>query len=476
MHIGKMGTMVMALTTVMALTQPVQAQRDETITTAQIVQLEACPLTPKAVLDLEQKKVDEFFGTVIASLFAGIAGDLVKSGFNALGDALEAASKEQGIVAEGTTGFRFGMIDPPGAKGPTAVFRPTSSCLVFFIPGKEGTVEEMMTSNELSKKGELKFGNSDTEENLVEITKLLNAVGINKIPSLYMEIPLISGREGFFARPSLIWYRSPLSGAEKRDQMTAELHLLFATPGFDAKAPGIGDGFAGARISLPSLRPGDVLGWEQLRNYRSVWLPNRPTTGLVDSRLQAMNAAKSLAATRKAELAAAAKGRAAAQRAVEAKPSAETKEALIVAQENFNDADVEFKAAVAALPSSESERAGATNAQVRFVLIKDANKFGLALAKALKGQAETAQKAVKDALTSTPPPPPPAWSASDTGYLAAMIDVETKTKSYDAAVVSGDADNITKTSGELRIAKAKANEAAISANKHIPYPGLLAGL
>lgn len=459
--------LVAALAVAISIGSPAIAQRAETVSPAMVFERDKCLLTPYSALAAERARTGEFLGPLLVTLFAGLAGDLVKSGVNALGDALDTASQEHGFVAEGAAGIRFGAIDPASAEAQRAIFRPTERCIGLYVPSGEGDIANIFSDTALTRNGTIPFDWLNSPQEKLARTNEFIKLGMTSLPTVYAEGVILPGKEGFIFRPMLVWYRTALKGAPK-SRTAAEMHVLFATPSFDAKTPGIGGGFAGARLTLPRLAPGNVLDWNQLQGSKSVWLPLRPTAGVVDAQLQSLNTAYTMVGTRSAELAKADKALAAAQRVKARKPGPEADEAVAVAQETVDEATQALKKASDAVADRKSVPAGATNIQVRFVAIRDANKFGLAVAKALKGQADAAGKGVTDALT-----PKPDWATTDTTYLTAMITVEQKQKLYDDAVGAGDAAAIVKTGDDLRIAKAKANEAAVAAMKPLPYPGLL---
>ena len=438
---------------------PATAQRAETTTPAIVFESPKCLLTPDGVLAGEREATSEFFGPLVASLFAGFAGKLVESGVNALGDALDAASREQGFVAEGSAAIRFGMIDPGASVEQQAAFRPTERCISLYVPSGSGDIADILSDTTLTRNGTLRFDWTGDEVAQLAIINDLRRKGVTDMPRLYAEAVILPGKEGFVFRPTLVWYESALPGAPK-GSTAAEMHVLFATPGYEAGTPGIGEGFAGARLALPRLAPESVLDWNQLAGSRSVWLPLRPTEGVIDTAVQAHNAAKTAVATRTAELAKAERALAAAKRLQLRDPGPEADEAAIVADEARQEADAALKAARLSLGDGLSEPAGATNMQLRIVVIRDANRFGQAIAKALKSQAEAAGKGVTERLT-----PQADWEEEDTAYLTAMITVEQKQKAYDDAVAAGEAAAITAAGDELRLAKAKANEAAVAARK-----------
>lgn len=110
----------------------------------------------------------------------------------------------------------------------------------------------------------------------------------------------------------------------------------------------------------------------------------------------------------------------------------------------------------------------AVNVKARLVIIKDANKFALAIAAAMKGSADAAATAVTKELT-----PSTAWSTDATAFITAQTAVDGKQRDYDAAVTAGDTAKSATLGDELRVAKAKLNEAAAALNRPLPYPDLL---
>jgi hypothetical protein len=460
------------------------AQRAERSTSAVVAVSNRCALTPKAEVKRLEKSAPEVFEAALGAIVAGIAGELVKSGLNAAGEALEAASREQGFVAEGTSTFLAGQIEyskptltsADGSKShalpPKAYFAPHLKCLHLFVQGATGSVDDIFSDGTLTRSGTVLFDWSRDDEASIEMRREaaaeLVALGVNSLPDLYAEILLLPGREGFVAKPMLIWYREPLKGAPKKGASSAEMHFLFSTPAFDADKPGIGTGFAGARISLPKLEPKKVLTWKELNGFSSVTLPLRPTSGFVDSKVTAFNSAVASVGVAEANLRKAVSARNAAERLVQRDPKPEAQEALVIATENVDEAAIALVLAKEAISKTEAIPAGATNIQARLVIIRNANKFGLALAKALKDQSEAAGTAVTNAIA-----PKPDWNAEDTAYLTAIQAVEAKQKAYDVAIASGDAAATLAASHDLRLAKAKANEAAVSSKRAIPYPALL---
>lgn len=462
---------------------PAFAQRAESSTSAVVAVSDRCALTPAAEVQKLDGSKKEFFGAAIGMILAAVVGELVKTGMNAAGEALEAASREQGFVAEGTATYFSGQIkytqltlknDDDSDRivlPPKANFVSGQKCIHLFVPGKSGSVDDIFNDASLTRAGTVRFdwlGNDQqANRSQSEARAVLAGLGVNSLPDLYAEVLLQPGEEGFVARPMLIWYRAALKGAPK-GASAAEMHLLFSTPAFDAEKPGIGTGFAGARIGLPKLEPERVLTWIDLRGFNSVSLPLRPTAGFIDAKVTEFNSAVASVGTAKANLRKAESAHAAAKRLVTHDPKPEAQEALILAKEAEDEARTALALAQLPIYDLEAVEAGATNMQARIVIIRNADKFGLALAKALKGQAEAAGKAATEALA-----PKPDWTGEDTAYLTAIQDVEAKQKAYDAALAGGDASATLTASHALRLAKAKANEAAVTSKRKVPYPALL---
>lgn len=467
----------------MAAAVPAGAQRAETVTTAIVAVADQCALTPDAVFSRGGESTKEAFWALLAPILASFVGDLAKSGVTALGDALEQASREQGFVAEGAAGYHAGQIDfvqptmkdangvDVAAGSPKALFAPKPKCLHLAVPGPE-TIDNIFSDAALTAAGAPSFdwrSGDDTIKAAAQKTSRnrLVALGITSKPVLYAEILLQPGKEGFVARPLLIWNGAGLKGAPK-GASAVEFHLLFATPGFDAAKPGIGTGFAGTRTSLPKLAPQQVLGWDALKGKTSIVMPLRPGTGYVDTSVTAFNTAVTQVGTAKAALRKAESAHAAAKRLAARDNKPENAEALILAADAEAEAKLALQIAELAISDRQSAEAGATNVQARIVIIRDENKFGMALAKALKGQAEAVGKAATDAIA-----PKPDWTAQDTTYLTALQDVEVKQKAYDDALVAGNAAATVSAAHALKLSKAKANEAAVASKRQLPYPGLL---
>lgn len=452
------------------------AQRAEAVQTVRLLTAPTCLLTPDGALTQERNETVE--SAILATLVGGVVGDLVGSGLNALGEALENASKEKGIVAEGVSHVMLGEIRPRSDGSPVARFVPvTSSCLILYTPGSGVSAAAFGTDPALDSLRR-KIAQADGATPIVDGTgKLdpefetrLQTLGIDKLPGLYVEAQIWSLREGLVIRPSVVWYREKMPGAPTR-LAASELHVSFATPAAPSTVD-IGSIFAGARMLLPKVAPGTVLDWDSLRASTSIVMPGRPTTGYIDTQVAAANTLYTTVGTRKSELRTAERAYLSAKRKHDAKPTAETQEALDAATIVLRDARLDLEAAEAARDGFTTPvRAGATNVKLRFVVIREPNQFGLALAKALKGRSAATGTAVGTALTDAMSSKP-AWTADDTGYVQALNAVEAKQREYDAAVTAGDSAAIAAKADELRYLKAKLNEAAVKLKRPIPYPSL----
>ena len=460
----------------LAAPSPAAADRAEVVNPARAYAAPSCPITPDAAATKELDDGVKELGPLLGGLLAGLVGNVIKEGATALGDALEQASQEKGIVAEGTTFFRSTTIAESAGPPRTAVTTARPACLVLYIPG-EGDLEAIgadaalaaalqpasgLGVNPLNRATGPAGGESPYRKMLGRLGK----AGLTTMPALYVEARVVPLDEGFVIRPVLAWYARRLPRAPS-GQAATELHVSLATPG----ASDIGTTFGAARLILPRMAPGDLVAWPALRASASVVIAPRPTAGFVDTRVTAMNAAYALASTREQELRVAQRAFDAATRKNQAASTAETQATLAVARVARDDAQRAREDARNAAGGFPSTAAGVINAKVRFVVVRDANQFGLAIAKALKGQAEAAGKAVTTALT--PAAPEPAFTANDTAYATALAAVSSKQREYDAALASGDAAAAAKAGDELFVLKAKLNEAAVASRRQIPYPTLL---
>ena len=476
---------------------PLQAQRAEKTTNARVVVLSpnnkaqeqpvpTCILTPETKVDPDRRRTKEFLGPIVATLVAGVAGSLVDSGVKAVGNALDQASKEKGFLAEGEGRFLSGRIildqkriDPPADAAArftpfiieNAMYAPQDHCLILYLPSDDADappIAAIFAEPGQDRNDAFALNGSDPDDQRDTLARL-RAIGLEKAPRLYVEAVLFQTQHGSVIRPYYVWYREKFKGAPSAAKPT-ELHVVLATPGFDAANPGIGSGYAGARLKLPKMKPGDALGPDDLKAYESVWLPSRPEAGTLQTALD----------VRKAALAAIREKRTALEQAERAlrdaqASTAKTKADLVrAAQDALLDAQRSLAVVTAAAEplrvDASGKPVGATNVQMRFVVVRDANKFGQAIAKAISDQAAATGTALKDELL-----PKPNYSSQDAALLAAKLEVEAKQEAYDKAVTDG-ADTIVINAARraLILAKSAAVTAAEAANAPNPYPEILA--
>jgi hypothetical protein len=237
-------------------------------------------------------------------IVAGIAGDLVKSGVTAAGDALEQASREQGFGVEGTTWYQSAMLRQRGGNGQLARITPNPACLVLFTQDQGGAdiagFPAMVAGDPVVVAALAKIRSAaliaTSGDDADDAMALLKERGAARIPGLYVEARILSGKEGIVIRPVLVRYAKALPGAPKAAS-AAELHVSLAVPG----ATDIGMAFATVRLKLPKIAPGQTLAWDDLRSSTSPMMAARPTAGVIDTALTNANGAYTALATRKRE-------------------------------------------------------------------------------------------------------------------------------------------------------------------------------
>ena len=210
-----------------------------------------------------------------------------------------------------------------------------------------------------------------------------------------------------------------------------------------------------------------VLNRAALEAYASVVVPMRATTGSVDTALTARNGAVTAIDTKKAEMAQLKEALRLAQRKLDQNRDASKTQELTNARDDANLAYTDAIADQAKLTQAahfDVLFAGSTNVKARFLVIRDANQFGLALAKALKAQADATGKAVTDKLT-----PQPAWTTQDTAYVDAENAVKAAQRAVDDAITAGETSKVPGLQDAVTSAKAKANEAAVASGRQAPY-------
>lgn len=423
---------------------------------------DACVLSDLQSARSEQPRVQESF---FAPILAGIAGSLAQSAVGGLASAIQAASEEHTYSVPAAAGFMAGDVARKGEGAAPWRFDGRDYCLIYYVPApdsKIGLGRASFVKDAVSKKLLL-------EADSASKVGTLQSIGMaDREPIVYAEIALLSLTQSVVIRPLLVWYRQPIPGTKKQPQQS-ELSVALGIPGYSKDGDELGTLFALQRIRLPPLTPGsDPLKVADLANLFTLFQPTRPTTGLVDERVASHNAVVAAVETARVAELAASRSLAAAKAKADQTKKPEDIAAAKAAEDALGDATGRVTQAVKKQADLKPEPVGVTNARVTFLTIRDANKFGLAIAKALGAQQEAAGKAVTGALT-----PQPAWQTSDTAFLTAMLDVQSKQAAYDSAAAKGDPAEILVARNALLIAKAKANESAIANNRSPPYPNVL---
>ncbi|MGH8110112.1 MAG: hypothetical protein ACREO1_15495 [Arenimonas sp.] len=448
-----------------------QATRSDSEMIGSAAVTDSCLFTPLDMTkdDGQDVRTESALGLAGGSFLAGMAGDLVTAGLDSLGAALEEASREKGFSVLGTTSFAYYRIDKPDAstfnqiKVTSALTPGASKCLILSF--KNPTKKPAPFSTDALV---------DLGLNLDKNTEWPN-YGLPANPDVYVEAELQKRQDGFVVRPVLVWYRNVIPGAPKR-ALPAELHVIFSVPAAPTGDNGSGTVFALARIRFPNISPGTVLVANDLKSFSSSILLERVTTGSPETVRQQLTAAlanleantKSIATLEKAL-------KRAKAIAEEADATQEEKTNVIAIGDQLDEAKAETKKLQyfndKALKMSYPIPVGSTNVQVRLTIIRNANKFGLAVAKALQARSKTLGEAVTNRLA--PQTRASAWTAADTNYVTAMTAVENAQRSLDIAIAKGDATEIFAAQIALKNAKAAANAAAAASDRPIPYPNLI---
>ena len=461
--------------------EPAAAESDQT---AQVVVLENCPFTDKTKTQAEAGSEDkESVGALAAGTFlAGLAGDAVGAIGNAVGSALEEASRAKAYHASGTTQFLFYRVDgPEGPKGAriSPTLRPFGSkCLVlsYKAPGSSRGAKESFDIGKLG--GDAVSGKA----------AWTNA-GLPAEPTLYVEAELLKRRDGFVVRPVLVWYRKPLPGAPRK-VLGAELHAVFATPASPSDETPIGTVFAAVRIELPPLTLGEPLTADQLRGIGNLVIPFRPTTGSPDDLKSSITSAYAARDANTATIAGLERSIAVGtcklkepnleEKCYWPKVKAENKDELETSIGDLREQLDGEKAKSGILQTridgiekltTDQRLTGSTNIQFRFAVERKANALGLAIAESLKGRSKTLGEQLTTAWTPKEKPPRASeWGTDRTAFTQAKSTVATAERMLAKARASGDADAIFLAEQQLWIAKVQANAAAGPAKQDPPFP------
>lgn len=470
-----------------AIVPPARAERAETVSRAALLVERGCLITPPETKAQREAAPSRGVGMIVGTMLAGVAGDLVASGLNAAGSALEKASQEKAFVAEGTASFNFYVVrdteKTPRTWGiapdfviesaiqpPAGQEREVSArCLIIAREATGETAPDLSVA-ELQKQ----FSRLDPAR-AKALADRLEAIGFRRAPGLYLEAELKSALDGMWVQPVLLRYGEPLPGAPATTETTAELDVSFAVPG-GPDAADIGTLFSLSRIRLPKIAPpaknASARVWSRgdLETYGGVIVPLRPTTGTTDDIAKSRNAVEAAIDTQNKQVRQLEEAARLAQRAADRATPAE-KQKLEDARDDANLAVSNGQGIVQALQGQQlnwgTVPAGSTNVKARFLVIRDANEFGLALAKALKSQAEATGKAVTKELA--PEEKKPAWTDKDTAYLDAQASVRAAQRALDDAVAKGEGEKLPGLQDAVLKAKALANEAAIAADQPLPY-------
>lgn len=455
-----------------------QSQRAETEFVGGSIYRSRCLLEPSGDKAAQYESSSGLSGG--GSIFlAGMAGDIISAGFGALGAALEEASREKGLNVVGTTNYQFYQMKVSGTtfdavtrpqivvepRMPDLLLHPTNSlpCLILSYRAKGSKAPTAVLDPELKA--------ADFDRSTFKgIESQWESFGLPASPDVYVEAELQSRGDGFLVRPTLVWLRAPLEGAPRNKRLASELHYAFSVPG-TASGSTTSTPFAVARIRLPPMSSGTLLRAKDLGGYLSPVLPLRPRSEVSDQWATAISNAYSawLAAVR-TESDSQAKLPDAQAKAVAPKATDTDKQAMRDLNYRIEDAlrtKAENATTLNRLLSSTVRNVGATNVNVRFTMVRDANRFGLAIAQALTARGATLGQSVTAALTAS------EWTAADTQYLIAMDAVATAQRALDAARQQSDQDIIFAAEQTLRLKKAEANTAAVTAKRSLPFPGLI---
>jgi hypothetical protein len=405
---------------------------------------------------------NEAFTAALGLVLANLAGDVAAAGMDALGDALEEASSARTFAATAYTSFPFYGIDKEARQLTPLESQPP--CLIFAVPGSEIEVLDRPASVLPASYPVL-------------TPAQLEGKGLPSNPALYVEAALERRADGFVVRPLLVWYGERLGTAPNRP-LDAELHFTFSTPGAlsgDAATSGI---FAVARIPLGRLEPGQApASMAEMAQRSSVVLPLRPETGTPRLTLTALTNAEVAVTANELETRTVARLLPRAQAAAAATNAPATALTALHALEDRRDdaalAAPALRATRDAIQSgiSATPAYGSTNVQARFILTRDANAFGLAVAKALQTRAPELGTAVRTALA--PDTPESAWTDKDTNYVTAMSTVQQKQAELDTAVLAGAAGPTLTARLALQNSQAAANAAAAASGRGLPFPNIL---
>lgn len=459
---------------------------------------------------------------LLGTLAAGLVGDLARGALNGLANAIKRASQEHAYTAVGSDGYLAGeIIRVPSGSSSTYRFDAENKCLIFTLPASDAQRTIAGFDTFLTESGA-----PATPAERAEMRTNLQSLGLQvgdsaRAPTVYVEVAMIPMDEGTILRPMLVWYGAPLGGAGTRAR-PSELVVELATPASGTGATTLGSLFSVARLTLPSMAPGnDPLVFSELENrVAALFYPNRPETGFVADQIKGLTAAETAVTTAQISQITAFNGVNKAVRDLALQSTDANRNALAAACEtaagsvaNVNNAILarsQLREGVmpgnsgnaaafvlnhsaclasgpqAIAPQAESPRVmpqpdatpppvadtgtlGATNARVSFVVVKDANAYGMALATAISAQADAVDTQITQRLT-----PQADWAQPDTALVTGLVAVQEKQTAYSLAVSGGVPATIAAAHLALLNAKASANQAAAAVGQPLPFPGLMA--
>ena len=461
----------------MALVSSVPATGQTTKVAARLEVAEACVLAQDRFAELAQPSGEVEAG-FLAPLLAAAVGSLVQSAVTGIANAIDSASSEHTFSASGVDGFTHGRIVRETAGPAPYSYRDQPRCAILVVPD-DGT-------SSAARKDQVRLADIDRIAGIDEAVptivrpafrkKIGDDFDLGTVPLVYAEIAVLPTKEGLQLTPLTVWYRKALPGASRSSALKAELHIALAAPGYSATGDAIGSVYAFSRFELPRMKPGvgSILKPASLETLNPIFHAGRAATEIDKVFPTSANAALAALATKKAEQA---KAQAELDLAIATRQDKDSavnrnaEEARRTALKAAADATLEAQKVVdglTPLTDSNLQAQGRTNARVTFLVIRDENKFGKAVAAALKGQAEAAGKAVTTELTPTPD-----WAASDTAYVTADATLNSARVALNAAIAEGDRGKIAVAEAAVLVAKAKVNEAAVGADRPPPYPDIM---
>ena len=432
---------------------------------------------------LEQRKFDEFASpsgeqesAIVAGLLASFAGALAQSAVSGIAGAIDRASSEKTFKATGTARFDHGMIELDPARTLTPYrYRDKPRCAVLVVPdeSRRDRGDGVVPLSDIGTVPEIDRLVPAGETRTAFISAMLDDFGLKRLPLVYIEVALLPDDAGLKITPLMVWYRKALPGASSSKAQRAELHVALATPGYAATGDPLGNVYAFSRMSLPPMRPGTHLRYEDLRFANPIFHAARTPRDADNIVAATYNLKQAKVVTKRAELAKARADLAQAEAVRADTNNAVNRNAVAV----MKDA---VKAAEQAKDKAESEAGnnpgantdpllghGRTNARMSFLVIRDENRFGKAISGALSAQAEAVGSAVAKELAPSAP-----WATTDTAFVVAQATLTSAVAARDAALAEGDPVKIAAAEAAVVVAKAKLNEAAIGADKPLPYPDL----